>query len=166
MRLLMISPTFPPMKSGGADYAYQICRYLAGRQVEVDVVTSRIDNVARNPNMSIYPVMQNWSWGELPRLLKIALRCRPEVVNIHFSGGIYRDQPMITFAASFLKKALPDVRIVSLIEYPEPVSVHRLSGPARFGRKAAAYWFGPRDVDYGYGTMLRDSDSIILLSEA
>jgi polysaccharide biosynthesis protein PslF len=165
MRVLVISPTFPPMRSGGADHAFRICQYLAKRKVEIHVMTSRIENIVADPNMRIYPVMEDWSWAELPRLLQLARRYQPDVINIHFSGGIYADQPMITFAPTLLKKALPNVRIVTLVEYPEPVYVQRLSRVARIGRKLAAYWVGPRDVDYGYGTILRDSDRIIVLSD-
>ena len=166
MKVLVISPTFPPMRSGGADHAFRICQYLARRRVEIHVITSRIDHIVTDPNMRVYPVMEDWSWTELPRLLRIARRYRPDVVNIHFSGAIYGDQPMITFAPTLLKKALPNVRVVTLVEYPEPVYVHRSSWAARIGRKLAAYWVGPADVDYGYGTLLRDSDRIIVLSDA
>lgn len=166
MRVLVISPTFPPIHSGGADHAFRMCQYLAGREIEIHVLTSCIENVATDPSLRIYPVMRTWSWAEMPRLLRIARRYRPDVLNIHFSGGIYADQPMVTFAPTFMKKALPGLRVVTQIEYPEPVSVHRLSFQARGGRKLAARLAGTRDVDYGYGTILRDSDRIILLSDA
>jgi glycosyltransferase involved in cell wall biosynthesis len=165
MKVLIVSATFPPLRSGGAYHAFRLSQLLAERQFGVSVVTSRIENIVTDKSMSVYPVMQNWSWGEMPRLLRIARRCCPDVVNLHFTGAIYDDQPMITFVPTLMKKLLPGVRVVTQIEYPEPASVHRLSRAVRIGRKLAAYWAGPREIDYGYGTILRDSDQIVVLSD-
>ncbi len=161
----MISPTFPPIRSGGADHAYRLCQHLAERGFEICVITSRIEQVAKDARINLYPVMRTWSWAELPRLLWIARQWRPDVVNIHFAGAIYNDQPMVTFLPSILKKMFGRIRIVTQIEDPEPVSPHRLPMHARAPRRLAAYFAGTKDVAYGYGTILRDSDQIIVLSD-
>lgn len=152
------------MKSGGAFHALRLAQALAERRLDVEIVTSAIDNVIEAPGTKLHPVMRRWSWREAPRLLGIARRFRPDVVNIHFTGGIYNDQPMATFMPTLLKKALAGVRVVTQIEFPEPIAVDRMSLMARAGRKAAA-WAAGAGADYGYGTLLRDSDGIIVLSD-
>src|SRR5262245_51041468 len=97
MRVAVISPTFPPMKSGGADYGFRLCQYLAEREVKVRIITSRIDDIVKDARMDVCPVMHRWSWVEMPRVLRLIRDWHPDVVNIHFSGAIYDDQPMVTF---------------------------------------------------------------------
>jgi len=128
-------------------------------------VTSGIENVVTSRAMKVYPVMRRWSWAELPRLLKIARRCDPDVVNLHFQGAIYNDHPMITFAPTFMKKLRPKAKAVTHIEYPGGVHIERSPRSTRAVRRAVTHWAGVRDVDYGFGTILRDSDRIIILSD-
>jgi glycosyltransferase involved in cell wall biosynthesis len=165
MKVLVISATFPPMRSGGADHAFRLCQYLADAGLDVHVVTRRIENVATDPRIKVHPVMRSWSWMDLPRLLSVVRRCRPDVVNLHFTGGIYDDEPMVTFVPTILKKLIPKLRVVTQIEYPEAARVDRRGLPTRVIRKIAAFCAGPEGVDYGYGTILRDSDRIIVLSD-
>lgn len=164
MRVLVISATFPPMKSGGAEYAFHFCKHLAKRGIEVHVVTSCIENVKLDPSMYVYPAMRDWSWSELPRLLRLARRIKPDVINLHFSGLIYNNQPMITFVLSILKQRLPHARLVTLIEYPTPMNLDLASRSSNILSRAAAHWVGTEGIDQGYGAILRDSDSIIVLS--
>lgn len=166
MRVLVISATFPPMRSGGADYAFRLCQRLAEAGIDVRVLTSRIAGVATDVGLTVDPVMQRWSWSELPRLLRIAYRYRPDVINLHFNNMIYNDQPMITLVLTLLKRFLPGVRIVTHIESPGGVRNHLLPRVTRAIRKALIYGVGKHGFDYGYGTVLRDSDSIIVLSGA
>jgi len=163
VRVLVISGTFPPIKSGGAEYAFWLCKRLAESRLDVHVLTSSIDQVVTDPGIRLYPVMQRWSWSELPRLLRIVARCRPAVVNIHFAGAVYRNQPMITFLPSVLKRLSPRVSVVTHIEYPTGVDVSLLPFSTRVVRKVVARWVGECDVDWGYGTLLRDSDRLIVL---
>jgi glycosyltransferase involved in cell wall biosynthesis len=166
MKVLVVSPTFPPMRSGGAEYALRLCQRLAERGLDLHVVTSEIAHVATDPSMRVSPVMRRWSWLELHRLLQMARGFRPDVVDIHFHGQIYNDHPMITFAPTVLKRAMPGVRVVTHIEWPVGVRPQILPRSTRAVRKIAARWAGPRDADYGYGTLLRDSDRVIVLSDA
>ena len=166
MRVLVISATFPPTKSGGADYAFHFCEHLAESGMEVHVVTSCIENVKLDPSMNVYPAMPNWSWLGLPRLLRLARRIKPDVINLHFTGLIYGNHPMITFALSFLKRRHPRARVVTLIEYPTPVNIDHLSRVSMFVYRVAARWIGTKDIDQGYGSILRDSDRVIVLSGA
>lgn len=164
MRVLIISATFPPMKSGGAHYAFHFAQNLAARGAEVHVLTSQIADVELPEGVSVHPLMRDWSWRELPKLLRFARRLRPDVINLHFHGLIYNNNPMITFALTALKWMLGGVRVVTLIEYPTGVKLKLTYSPASFLYRAA--WRVFRTGDLEYGTILRESDCVILLSDS
>lgn len=153
------------MSSGGADFAFRLCEQLARVGNDVCVVTSAIAGVATNGGFKTLPVMRSWGWGELVHLLKIASRFGPDVVEIHFSGGIYHHHPMITALPALLKRRLNGVRIILHIEYPEPIRAARRRSPARLIRSAVMFYCGRKNTDYGYGTLLRDSDQVIVLCD-
>ena len=153
------------MQVGGADYALRLCQHLAGRGLDVHVLTTRRAGLVTDPRLTIHPIMTQWGWRDLRRLLNCARQLRPDVIDIHFHGQWYADHPMITFAATLLKRTLPGVRIVTHIEWPAPVRSADWSLADRVWRKLALLWCGRDRSDYGYGTLLRDSDSIVVLSD-
>ena len=153
------------MSSGGADFAFRLCEQLANRGHSVNVVTSDIPKVATSRDFKILPVMRSWGWGDLIRLLEIARKFAPDVVEIHFSGGIYHHHPMITALPALLKRRLNGVRIILHIEYPEPIRASRRLSPTRLIRIGIMFYCGRQNTDYGYGTLLRDSDRVIVLCD-
>jgi glycosyltransferase involved in cell wall biosynthesis len=164
MRVLIISATFPPMKSGGAHYAFHFAQNLAARGADVHVLTSQIADVELPEGVQVHPLMRDWSWSELPKVLRLARRLRPDVLNLHFNGLIYNSNPMITFALTPLKRMLKGTRAVTLIEYPTGIKLELNYSPAGFLNRAAALAFGTRDQEYG--TLLHESDGVILLSDS
>jgi polysaccharide biosynthesis protein PslF len=164
MRVLIISATFPPIKSGGSHYAFHFAQNLATRGADVHVLTSQIAGVEVPEGVRVHTLMRDWSWRELPKLLRFARQLRPDVVNLHFHGMIYNDNPMITFALTPLKWMLRDARAVTLIEYPVGIRLALTYSPVSFMYRAARRAFGLRDLEYG--TILRESDSVILLSDS
>jgi glycosyltransferase involved in cell wall biosynthesis len=165
MKVLVISGTFPPMKSGGAEYAFRLCQQLADSKQEVFILTSKITDVVRDPRFETFPVMQRWTWFELPRLLRVVARCRPDVVNIHFAGSIYQNQPMITFLPSILKRRYRNLAVVTHVEYPTGVNLTLVPFATRAVRRGIAQWIGTKDLNWGYGSLLRDSDRVVVLSD-
>jgi glycosyltransferase involved in cell wall biosynthesis len=166
MRVLIISATFPPVKSGGANYAFHLSQHLAARGADVHVLTSRIEGVPAEPGVTVYPLMRDWSWRETAKLLRLARRLRPDVVNLHFHGLLYHNHPMITFALTPLKRLLARARVVTLIEYPVGIELDLSGRAARAFYRAAAHAVGVEGIDRSYGTILRDSDAVILLSDS
>jgi glycosyltransferase involved in cell wall biosynthesis len=166
MKVLVISPTFPPMRSGGADFAFRQCQRLADRGVQVQVVTSDIEKIVTSETFRILPVMRRWSWRELLKLVRITARFRPDVVEIHFTGTIYNQHPMVTFLPTLLKRCVANVRIILLIEYPEPIMSPVLRLFAGLIRTACKTIGGRQVIDHGYGRLLRDSDQIIVLCDS
>ncbi len=163
MKILVLSASYPPMTTGGADYAMHFCRQLAERGHEVRIVTSEADNITQDPGLTVLPIMKDWSWRELGKLLRVAREFKPDVINLHFLGAIYHDHPMITLAPAILKKKLPGVRFITLIEYPSAIDT-KWSWPTRVARAAIARWVGRDDLPFNYGAILRDSDKVIVLS--
>jgi len=142
-----------------------LCQHLAEAKQDVYALVMTNADAAADPRVKVYPVMRHWSWSELPRLLRVVTQCRPDVVNIHFTGEIYHHQPMITFLPSILKRLFADLAVVTLFEYPMGANLDDLAFSTRLVRKGITYWVGSNNIDWGYGTLLRDSDRIIVLSD-
>ena len=166
MKVLVISAAFPPMRAGEADHAFHLCRQLADRNLDVQVLTTKNDDVAIDPRFKVHPIMGNWSWSELPRFSKFLGHCSPDAVLLMYIGFMYNDHPMITFASTLLRGLLPRGSFVTL--FTNPMAVRREPWPihTRCFRKGLKIWAGGEDVDYEFGTLLRDSDRLIVLCES
>ncbi len=164
MRILLIT-VFPPMKSPEATHALYLCEHLAKHGLDVHVLTAKNSIKRSHHGVTIYPVVRDWSWSDLPHLVRYIKRCSPDGIILIYIGWIYDNHPMITFAPTISKALLPRVPFITLFEnvtgahYPTSLF-------ARVVRKAMKLWAGGRNVDDGLGTLLRDSDRIIVLSEA
>ncbi|NOS78169.1 MAG: glycosyltransferase family 4 protein [Nitrospira sp.] len=163
MRLLFISAAFPPMRAGESEHAYHQCSHLARQGVDVHLLTSRSNAGTLEAPFTIHPVMRDWSWTDLPRLVQFLRSNKPDAVMLMYSGWIYNAHPMITFAPSIVKRIFPGIPFVTQMEIEEGESWR--SPVVRAARKAAQFLVGPAGVDYSFGTLLRDSSRIICLSE-
>jgi glycosyltransferase involved in cell wall biosynthesis len=161
----MIAAAFPPMHSGEADHALQLCRRLADHGLEVHVLTTKGNAPAAGEPFTVHPIMRDWSWSDLPRLVTFLRRCAPDAVLLMYIGWIYNEHPMITFAPTLAKGMRPATAFVTLFENVEGARPDGASLPARALRKGLALWWGPRRVDYGFGTLLHDSDRLIAMSD-
>lgn len=163
MKVLIVS-AFPPDPAPEANHALHLSEHLAASGIDVEVLCktgSIAEGTARN--VVVHPVMADWSWSELPRLIRCLRRSRPDVVLLLYIGWVYGHQPMITFLPSICRRILPGVPCVTQFE-----NVDR-HGPARslIGRAlrtAAALSAGHAGVHPVLGTLLRDSARIIALS--
>ncbi len=111
----------------------------------------------------MHPAVNDWSWSDLPQLAKYMKSCRPDVVLLLYLGWVYNHQPMITFLPTICKTVLPGVPCVTQFEAIDEGSPHR-SFLARALRGAIALWAGGKDMHSFFGTLLRDSAHIIVLS--
>jgi len=164
MRLLLISADYPPIRSGESSHAYYLSVNLARKGNEVTVLTSAIEGVARPAEIDVQAIMKGWKWKELPRLALAIRQIKPDGVLLIFFSTMYEAHPMMTFAANIAKAVVPRVSFVTQIEH---ICEHwKGSWTTRIVRKGIQKWVGGQGVDYQYGTLLRDSDRIIILSEA
>jgi glycosyltransferase involved in cell wall biosynthesis len=164
MKVLMIT-VLPPIKFAEADHAFHLCEHLADYGVEMHVIAQKGCVMPSHPRITVYPIMQKWSWVELPRLLRYTLRCSPDAIFLIYHGEIYQAHPMITFTPTFLRTFRPAVPFITLFEDACGSCASRTSLPSRALRKGLAQWLGPSDVDYGFGTLLRDSNRLIVVSD-
>jgi glycosyltransferase involved in cell wall biosynthesis len=140
MKLLMISAAFPPLRAGESDHALQICTRLAGAGIDVHLVTTRGSEARAGLPFRVWPIMKDWSWLALPRLTWFMRRSAPDAVLLLYTGWLYNDHPMITFAPTVARCVLPNARFVTQLETEG----------------------APGDA---FGTLLRDSNQLIVLSE-
>jgi hypothetical protein len=116
MRLLVISAAFPPFRAGESDHALHLCRRLADRGLDVHLLTTKRSVHTAHLAFKVYPLMRDWSWLDLPRLLNFLKSCSPDAVLLMYIGWIYNDHPMITFAPTISRALLPGVRFVTQFE--------------------------------------------------
>jgi glycosyltransferase involved in cell wall biosynthesis len=164
MKVLVISAAFPPMKAGEATNAYHICQQFAARGLDVHVLTSSNLTATVERSITVHPLMDRWSWAEVPRLRRFLKRCAPDVVYLMYLGWTYDFQFMSTFLPSISKRVLPGVRFVTRFENIGGAGPQTNSLASRMIRKAWATCDRCGNVDYQFGTLLRDSDTIVLLS--
>jgi glycosyltransferase involved in cell wall biosynthesis len=166
VRVLVISAAYPPMHAGESANAHHLCAHLARRGLDVHVLTS-VGNVGANDaGVTIHPIMQRWSWREVPRFTRFVKRCAPDAVLLMYLGGMYKYHPMMTFAPTLVKRQLPRVPFVTRYESPFAGAAPTATGLAtRVIRKLAAGAAGGSGVGHNSGTLLRDSDHLIVLCE-
>jgi glycosyltransferase involved in cell wall biosynthesis len=164
MRVLCISAAFPPFRAGESDHALHLCRNLAAAGLDVHVLTTTC-NVSEQPTFKVHSLMPDWTWKDLPRLRRFLKECSPEALILMYSSWIYHDHPMITFAPTITKKLLPEVSFVTQFELDLGLNLGQASLTSRAIRKCFKTWVGASDVDWEFGTLLRDSDTVIALSD-
>ena len=164
MKILVITAAFPPIRAGESDHAFQLCQRIAEKGLDVHVVTTRGCGGVEEAPFKLYPVMEKWSWADGARLCRFVIRHKPASVLLIYSGWLYNNEPMITFAPTFIKRLNGNRPFVTQMEIDLASGYSTLY--KRMARKFAQYAWGPRGVDYGFGTLLRDSDRVIALSRA
>jgi glycosyltransferase involved in cell wall biosynthesis len=169
MKVVLIA-NFPPKASPEADHAYHLAEHLAQRGLEVHVVTTKGSTQGGHPRVVVHPLMQRWSWSELPRLLLFLWRCSPCAILLVYVFGGY-GLSMITFLPSVARRILPSMRFVTLFEDAVGITpfVQKATWEhglvARAIRKATLWLTGPAEIDPLYGTLLRDSTGLIAVSD-
>jgi len=163
MKVLIISAAFPPMRAGEADHTLYLCQHLAACGLDIHVLTTKRDAVTSGLSFTVHPIMQDWTWSDLPRLVNFIKHCSPDAMLLIYGGWIYHGHPMITFIPTLSKIFLPGVSFVTQFEseYIRPISL-----PARVMLKTMRGWVGAKNTDYFFfGTLLRQSDRLIVLSQ-
>jgi glycosyltransferase involved in cell wall biosynthesis len=164
-KVLVISGVFPPARIAEADHVLHISRRLAERDFAIEVLTRQGSVEDAGRNIVVQPAMSTWRWAELPRLVAAAKRYSPDIVFLWFLGHAYDFHPMVTFVPTVLKRVLPGTAVVTQITIPVGYWPQRHSFLTKLSRKAAAIAAGSGGVDYSLGTLLRDSDQIIVMAE-
>jgi len=164
MRVLVICSQFPPRPSPESNHSMLLCEALAGSGTEAHLLTSPLLPGAPEPRgYSLHPVMESWGWGGARHLMRVARRIRPDVILLIYVGWIYDKHPMITFAPSFLRWAVPRSAFVTQFENSLGAEVW---GPRnRIKWVAAAALAKGRNLETRFGSLLAESDAVIALSD-
>jgi polysaccharide biosynthesis protein PslF len=165
MKVLFVTAAYPPLKAGEADHAYHQCMELAKRGLDVHVLTTESNTWTHEVPFTVHPIMRDWSWRDLPRFARFVNRCAPNHVFFFYIGFVYNFHPMITFAPTICRALLAPHHFVTMFAYPQGSEMERFSIMTRAIRKAMKWVVGSKGVDFGYGTLLRDSESIIVMSD-
>lgn len=165
MKVLVISAAYPPFHAGEATNTYFLCKQLADRKLDVHVLTSQGCTGTGEPGITVHPIMDQWSWAEIPRFKAFLKRCAPDAIYLMYLGVMYHYHPMITFTPTIAKKLFPHVPFVTRFENVRACSdPSRMSMVSRVFRKYVVQeWAGRGGVSYNFGTLMRDSDSLIVL---
>lgn len=162
MKILVVCPAFPPIDAGESEHCVQICTRLAGSGVEVELITSYLKQTESSYPFKIHAVMKSWGWGETARLLGLAKRFNPDRVLIIYSGWLFHGRRMATYLPTLLKRFCGVPKIITVLEiYDRSIPWtpwKRISG-------LCLSWIVGGNADFFYGTLLRDSDSLLPLSE-
>jgi FkbM family methyltransferase len=162
MKVLLIS-VFPPDPAPEAVHAVLLSEHLSKSGLDVHILCKKGSGIDSRENIVVHPVIDDWSWSDLPRLVKCIRRCQPDIILLIYIGWVYNHNPMITFLPTICKKILPGVPCVTQFENVDTLPPYR-SLRVRVLRKVVSLWAGRKNVDPILGTLLRDSSLIIALS--
>jgi glycosyltransferase involved in cell wall biosynthesis len=163
-KVLVITGVFPPTPIAEADHIARLSGELAARGYSIDVLTSRNAAIADAPGCRVHRVMPSWRWADRARLVRFAREINPDIIFIWFIGHAYEFHPMITFAPTYLKAALPQVKVVTQITAPVGSRPKRYPLATRFLQKVTVFASGTNQIDYAYGTLMRDSDRFVAMA--
>ena len=164
MKVLVISAAFPPMRAGESEHALHLCTHLASRGADVHLLTTQGQSAPESVSFHIYAAMKSWSWSDAPTLITMLRKIQPDLVLLIYTAWIYQSHPMITFAPTIVKRVLGKAYFITQLDtIKEEDRAQTLA--TRAIRKIVKYGVGSTGVDYVMGTLYRDSDRLIVLSE-
>jgi glycosyltransferase involved in cell wall biosynthesis len=152
------------MRAGEATNAQHLCEQLAHRGLDVQVLTSVGHTGVTHRGITVHALMRRWSWREVPRLRRFLRRCSANVVYLMYLGWTYDFQFMSTFLPTIVKRTMPGTPVITRFENVGGAGPQRNTLASRLIRRALAAIDSGGEIDYQFGTLLRDSDAIVLLS--
>lgn len=164
-RVLVISAAFPPMMAGEAAHALHLCERFAASGLETHLLTSNREGLQTDYPFTVHARMNKWTWRESHHLKQVITDVRPQSILLIYTGWNYNYHPMVTYAASIAHQVDPAIRFVTQIEYPGASVASRFNFASRWMSKKMRQSYGEQ-VDYGFGTLLRDSDAVVTMASS
>jgi polysaccharide biosynthesis protein PslF len=162
-KLLIVSGAFTPGNSGEAQHALLLSRQLARRGFDVDVLSTV--GAERDASIRVWPLMSDWSWRELPLFARFLRSSSPDVILLLYIGWMYEHHPMITYAPTIARLLLPRVRFVTQFENALGARPELYGLRGRLRARGASIAAGIWARDDRFGTLVRDSHRLIVLSD-
>jgi glycosyltransferase involved in cell wall biosynthesis len=187
---LAIIAELPPEGAPESEHALRLSEALAACGAEVHALAGRSSQSLERPALTVHPLMRDWTWRDLPRLLSFLRRTKPDALLLHYLGFVYHEHPMVTLAPGLAHWLRPGTRTVtcltncsgsSLLGWLRPAGVRPRKLPT--GEEAVRLPRQPADVpgdgrlprlmraltlgriDGRFGSILSASDRIVVLSE-
>ena len=164
MKVLVISGAIPPVQAGETDHTLRLCRHLAADGQDVHLLTTRAGDLPGDLPVTAHRLATDWSWRDVPAILRLLGRLRPDGVLLLYSNWVYGDHPMVTFLPTFVRWMAPAARFVTQFEIADDSHPHHHGWFDRGIWKALRAAAG-RGASYTYGTLLRDSHRVVVLCE-
>lgn len=155
-RVLYITAALPPTRVPEADHALHQCLRMASLGVDVHVLTRKGQGLQRHPTLTIHEVADSWSWRELPRVVSLIRRVRPDAMMIYFLGSLYGYRPMPTLLPVILRILHPRARVVAQFA---------AFGQGRGLRGRVRPFLFRKLGRLKYGSLLVVPDAIVIMSE-
>lgn len=168
LRLLVVSGGFPPVEAPESAHTLHICEQLAAKGVDVHLLTNESAMIPQGlQEFHVYPGMKAWGWKQLLTIMFTVRRVRPAAVLLIYIDWIYKCHPMMTFVPAALRWLQPGLRIVTQFENESGLSSIIPPKEIKTGLIKTIFGLltGWRGLHPLYGSLLRDSSSIIALSE-
>jgi glycosyltransferase involved in cell wall biosynthesis len=164
VRILLIT-VYPPSNVPEGDHALHLAEHLAGRGLDVHVLAQEGAVAATRPGITVYPFMHDWSFSDLPHLVACLLRCSPDAVVLMYVDWAFNYHPMVTFLPTFAKTLVPRTHVMVYFGNVgmDPLAQRNRVLPLAV-RAQVARWLGPALVDGDCGTLISQSDSIVVVS--
>lgn len=163
-RLLVITPALPPAAGRHAAASMHLAWRLALRDLDVRVLTADRGGLASHYPFDLFTPVRHWDWTAQKPLIREIEHQQPDAVLLLYSGRGYGPHPLPTLIPSLIKRAMPDVPVVTHLESGPGANPARLS----IGDRARARLLRDSlrgDVDFTWGTLLSVSDHVMVASD-
>jgi glycosyltransferase involved in cell wall biosynthesis len=100
MKICLISGSYPNTHCGVGDQVSCLAEKLAAEGETVSVITSVKQEITSAHNVTVYPVVPDWSARQLPALVRCLDQIHPHIINLHYPSLGYEKglAPNLLFA--------------------------------------------------------------------
>jgi len=112
-RVLFVAAAWPPFQAAESDHALREAQQLAEQGLDVHVLTTSRENVARPADLQVHAILSDWGWRNITSVLQVIWNVRPDAAFIFFLGSLYEYSTMALFLPTFIKLRSRHARIVT-----------------------------------------------------
>ena len=98
MRVLFVTGSFPPMKCGVGDYTARLVAEISRQtNLTIGVLTSVEVGDIKEQAVEVMPLIHQWRFRELPKVIRAILQWRPDIIHIEYPTFGYGNEWMPYF---------------------------------------------------------------------
>ncbi len=155
VRVLIVTPRYPPDRCGVGDYTALLARHLARRGVDVTVMTAPEPGLraahADGDGVTVRRLVASWGWTSLPLLCAVAAQGRFDVVHVQYQNEMYGRSAAIAALPAALRLLRPRLPVVVTVHdygtpWPRRLRVRAIAGPYGKAWFAVMLWASRRVV--------------------